>query len=145
MAIFLATIKADDSRNPTQIDYVLDFGSAHNEARWRDFCKKNIGKTVRVDKPVKSRTLPQNRFYWFYLRVISKETGNNEEDLHAFFRQKLLPKKFIKIVGKKGTYEIEDYKSTTKLTKLEFSEYLEKICAITGVSLPDPKLAGYFH
>ncbi len=134
MTKFLATIRAD---------YSLDFGSAFNEARWHDFCKKNIDATVRIDKPEKSRTLPQNRYYWVYLSLISKETGNNEEDLHAFFRQKLLPKRYIKIVGKQGTYEIEDYKSTTKLTKLEFSDFLEKICAITGVPLPDKLLAGY--
>lgn len=136
MTIFLAKIKENST---------LDFLSAFNEARWNDFCKKNIGALVRVDKPEKSRTLPQNRYYWFYLGVIAQETGNNEEDLHAFFRQKLLPKRYIKIVGKKGTYEVEDYKSTTKLTKLEFGTYLDKICAITGVPLPDPITAGFFH
>lgn len=136
MTVFLASIKEN---------YELDFGSPTNQARWRDFCKKNMGKTVRVDKPEKTRTLPQNRYYHFYLSVIARETGNNEEDLHAFFKQKLLPKRFITIKGKTHIHEIEDYKSTTKLTKLQMSEYLDRICAITGVPLPDPTLAGYFH
>jgi hypothetical protein len=132
--IFLATIKNKE----------LDFGSPFNLARWHEFCKKYEGETVRIDKPEKKRTLSQNNFYWFYLGVIAKETGNEPEDLHIFFRQKLLPRRFIKIKGKKGSYEIEDYKSTTKLTKLEMGEYLEKICAITEVPLPNPVDAGYY-
>jgi len=136
MTVFLATIRDK---------YELDFGSEFNLARWHDFCNNNIGKLVRIDKPNKSRTMPQNRYYWFYLRLVAQDTGNTEEDLHAFFRQKLLPKRYIKIVGKKGTYEVEDYKSTTKLTKAEFSEYLDRICAMTGVPLPDPIIAGFFY
>lgn len=136
MAIFLANIKSD---------YTLDFGSQFNVARWHEFCKNNIDAIVRVDKPEKTRTLPQNRYYWFYLGIIAKETGNTEEDLHTFFRQKLLPKRFIKIRGKRGTYEVEDYKSTTKLTKLEMGEYLDRISVITEIPLPDPAIAGYFH
>lgn len=134
MTIFLATIKNKE----------LDFGSPTNIARWHDFCKKNEGKTLRVELPEKVRTLPQNRYYWMYLGVIAKETGNEPEDLHTFFRQAFLPRRFIKIKGKRNTHEVQDYKSTTKLNKLEFGEYLDKICAMTGVPLPDPTLAGYF-
>ncbi len=136
MTVFLATIKDG---------YELDFGSEYNLARWHDFCKANIGKTIRLDRPQSSRTLSQNRFYWHYLRVIANETGNSEEDLHIFFSQKLLPRRFIKIKGRKNLHEIEARKSTTTLNKIEFGEYLEKICALSGVPIPDPVAAGYFH
>ena len=33
--------------------------------------------------------------------------------------------------------------STTKLSKAEFAEYPECICAETGVPVPDPQAAGY--
>ncbi len=139
MAIFLATIKADDSRNPTQIDYVLDFGSAHNEARWRDFCKKNIGKTVRVDKPESKRSLNQNRFLWAYMEIISRETGDDPVSLHEFFKAKLLPPRIIEIKGKSRIPKsLEVPATTTTLSKLAFGEYLDRIAALSGVPIPDP-------
>ena len=122
----------------------IDFGSEWNISRWREFKKENEGKWLRIEKPKSLRSTRQNSFYWSYLEIISHETGNLAEDLHEFFREKLLPKKFVVIHGKKGDYEIEKRKSTTELSKLEFGEYLDKICAMTGVELPDPsKLEGY--
>jgi hypothetical protein len=33
--------------------------------------------------------------------------------------------------------------STTELNKQDFSDYLDRICALTEIELPDPELAGY--
>jgi len=122
----------------------IDFGSEFNAMRWREFKRENEGKWLRIEKPVSLRSKRQNSYYWAYLEIISHETGNLAEDLHEFFREKLLPKKFVVIHGKKGDYEIEKRKSTTELSKLEFGEYLDKICAVTEIALPDPsQLEGY--
>ena len=116
-----------------------DFGSDFNEARFREELKKNEGKRYRIDKVENKRTLTQNSFYWFYLGIIERETGNTANDLHEYFKRIFLPPKYIKVLGK----EIKIPSSTTDLKKLEFGEYMEKICAETNVPIPDPKEAGY--
>lgn len=120
----------------------LDFGSDHNLARFKEFVKANAGKQVRIELPVTKRTNNQNSYYWTYLQVIERETGNNANDLHDFFKAKLLPKKTITIKGKKEV-QLEVPMSTTELDKIQFGEYLDKICAMTNVPLPDPEAAGY--
>lgn len=121
----------------------LDLGSDHNRARFHDFCRKNVGKTVRIELPDPKRTLTQNAYYWVYLTVLEREFGNAADDLHDYFKHKFLPRDFVTIRGKKGKVTFERIKSTTKLSKLEFGEYLDKIAEATGVPLPNPQEAGY--
>lgn len=121
----------------------LDFGSDFNLARFKEFVKANAGKQVRIELPVTKRSNTQNNYYWVYLQVIERETGNNANDLHDYFKERLLPKKTITIKGRKGTHQIETPMSTTELDKIQFGEYLDKICAMTNVPLPDPEAAGY--
>lgn len=121
-----------------------DLGSDYNKARFKEFCQKNEGKVLYIEKPELKRSLRQNAFYWFYLSIIAGETGNDPEDLHEFLKTKLLPKKIIKIKGRKGVYDVVKYKSTTELSKLEFGEYMERICVLTEVPIPDPEAAGFF-
>jgi len=123
----------------------LDFGSFSNEMRWRNFNRENKDKEVRIELPEKNRTLSQNAFYWAYLEIISREYGNTAEELHHFFKEKLLPKRIVKIKGKKNVHEIEMTGSTTKLSKTEMGEYLDKISALCEVPIPDPtQLANYY-
>lgn len=125
------------------VDGNINFQSPFNEARFREFCKNNEGKIVRVELPKSFRSGQQNRYYWLYLGIISMETGNDEMSLHEFFKFSLLPKKTVIIKGKKKDHILETTKSTTELSKLEMGDYLDKICAMTDVPLPDPILAGY--
>ncbi len=66
-------------------------------------------------------------------------TGENADDLHQYFKRKLLPPVFKKIRGE----EIKLPASTTDLDKIAFGEYLDKIAALTEIPLPDPEAAGY--
>lgn len=111
----------------------LNFGSDFNLARFRQFCKENIGKILRIEKQVNTRTLSQNSLYWLYLGVIERETGNSANDLHEYFRRTLLPPKFIKVLGK----EIKVPRSTTELNKIEFSDYMDKISSEVEIEIPD--------
>jgi hypothetical protein len=54
-----------------------------------------------------------------YLEVIARETGDNADDLHEFFKRKLLPLVFKTIRGE----EIKLPASTTDLDKVAFGEY----------------------
>lgn len=110
-----------------------DFGSEFNEARLRQHLKQNEGKIFRIEQEKNTRTLSQNALYWKFLNIIEMETGQGSDDMHEYFRRKLLPPKFIKVNGE----EIKIPRSTTELKKHEFGEYMEKISALVGVPIPD--------
>lgn len=81
------------------------------------------------------RTTKQNNYYWAYLGIIEDDTGELADDLHEFFKRKLLPPVFKTILGT----EVKLPASTTKLDPLEFTEYISKIEALTGIPAPDPE------
>ena len=82
----------------------------------------------------------QNNFYWgVYLPLIAKETGeHNIERLHKLFSGKFLTLEIIEVLGEK----VRMVKSTAKLSKLEFGEYIMNIEAETGIQAPSTE--GYY-
>lgn len=80
------------------------------------------------------RSDAQNRYYWgVYLPAIAKETGeNNLESLHTLFKGLFLTTGIVDVLGKK----VRLTKSTTDLSKNDFTEYIMKIEAETGVQAP---------
>lgn len=91
---------------------------------------------VKNDKP--KRTTRQNSLYWLYLTIISDETGNSKEDLHEYFKLNLLGYETHKILTRDGKeIEFQKLRSTTKLSKQEFSEYMDRIERLTGIPIPD--------
>lgn len=78
------------------------------------------------------RTIAQNNYYWLYLGIIEKETGNLADDMHKLFKGKFLSNAIVEVFGEKVRRE----KSTTELTVTEFSEYIEKIAVFTGIQPP---------
>ena len=120
----------------------LDLGSEFNKSRFRQWLNDNENKMVRIEIPENKRTLSQNSYYWFYLSIVERETGNLASDLHEWCKRKFLPPKFIKINGE----EIKIPGSTTELNKIEMGEFLEKISAWCEITLPDPTLLdGYIQ
>lgn len=67
---------------------------------------------------VEAHRLGANRFYWVYLGVIARETGDDPNSLHEFFKRKLLQPEVIHVMGE----DVKVARSTTKLDKLEFQE-----------------------
>lgn len=121
----------------------LDFGSRDNYARLHDYLKRNVGATFRLTLPKNKRSLSQNNYYWLYLGIIEQETGNSANDLHEYFKRTHLPPRFITVKVNDQVKEVKIPNSTTELDKNEMGDYLDKICAETGVPLPDPVAAGY--
>ncbi len=109
-----------------------------NTKSWLEYLlsvdKKKLVVSIEQEKWV--RTASQNSFYWAYLRIIANETGETEDDLHSLFKRKFLPPEFVTILG----VEIKRPASATKLDKIAFGEYMDKISAMTNVPIPDPKL-----
>jgi len=101
-------------------------------------------KRVYVKEHKEKRTISQNSFYWLWLQAISRETGNETDDLHDFFAKKFLPMDEVKIFNKM----IYKRCSTTTLTTDTFTQYLNKIqvfAAQQGITLPNPEDKNFAH
>ncbi len=96
---------------------------------------------IIIEDSKAKRSNQQNRYYrGIVLPLIAEETGEDDTDaLHDFFKEKFLPTKYETVLGEK----IKRDKTTTKLNKSEFTEYLLKIERLTGVELPNPCESGY--
>jgi len=109
-----------------------------NTRAWLDYLLSVEGKklVINIGQEKWVRSASQNRFYWSYLRIIANETGETEDDLHSLLKRKFLPPEFKTILR----VEMKRPASTTKLDKIAFGEYMDKISAMTNVPIPDPKL-----
>lgn len=108
----------------------------HNKENWQSWLKKMDGKRVRVTIDVEKdqRSLKQNSFYWMYLSLVENETGTPAEDVHEIAKRKFLRPRFVKFKNE----EIKLPASTTRLDKLDFNKYMDKISEMTGVPIPNP-------
>jgi hypothetical protein len=106
----------------------------HNKKVLDDFFAVNDEKEVwvRIERVTGKRSMSQNNFYWFYLSLIANETGHTEDELHSLFKRIFLPPRYKTILGR----EMKLPASTTELSKPEFGEYLDRICAETNVPIP---------
>lgn len=109
---------------------------------------EGIGKSVKLVIEDSKRTLPQNALYWAYLHIISRETGNDIDDLHYSFRFSFLPPQLVEVTDFKSGEQtmVAELRSTTSLNKQEFTEYLDKIQAETDIPVPNAEEIGsYFE
>lgn len=96
---------------------------------------------VRIEPFKKRRTLSQNALMWaeinWIVDAIGRETGNDADDLHRFFKRKFLALRIIEVNGE--TVELEP--TTKTLTTVQMSDYMERIrawCASElGLVLPE--------
>lgn len=90
--------------------------------------------TMYISSKKPKRSEAQNRYLWgAYYPIIAKETGEDDtEALHNFFKGEFLTVEIKEVMGKK----VRITKSTTKLSKHEFSEFIEKIERLTGILAP---------
>jgi hypothetical protein len=67
------------------------------------------------------------------MNIIADETGMNVDELHAWAKGKFLTQEITEVFGDK----VRLTKSTTELSKSEFSEYIQNIEIETGIPAPD--------
>lgn len=92
---------------------------------------------LTIEKKKNNRSNKQNRYYWLCLNFIGKEIGEDADDLHATFKSMFLLDR---------TKKLPIVRSTTKLSTIDFMEYIEKIArrvAVIGIVLPDPESVDY--
>ena len=103
-----------------------------------DLSKKPI-QTVDILPFKKSRTNRQNDFYWgVVIKTVSEYTGYHPHEAHELFASVLLPYETVTI----GTHSRKIVKSTTKLSTIEFEQYISDIqqfCTESlGLYIPSP-------
>lgn len=96
--------------------------------------KKGDRVTMYISSRRPKRTQQQNRYYWgAYLPLIAKETGEQDLDkLHALFSGKFLTTAIVHVLGQ----PVRIKRSTTELSKSEFTEYIMAIEGETGIASP---------
>jgi hypothetical protein len=122
---------------------------------------------VTIEKQKSSRSLQQNKLYWVYIDILSKELGHSKDEMHELVKYKFLKlKRFISVVNGKSvilaledgiyvdlsTGEIHDIEkvepydkigSTTSLTKSEFIDFIDNLITwakdFLGITLPSPE------
>lgn len=105
--------------------------------------RRDCDLEIIIDRKHATRSIAQNRMYWgSYVKGISEHTGYTPDEVHELLKAKFLPKKFA-LVDRDGviTDEFIIGTSTTRLNKIEFGEYLERIqqwAAENGIVIPDP-------
>ena len=94
--------------------------------------------TLVVKKKDTKRTSQQNRLYRRWLTIIEEATGQDADMLHEFFKNKFLDIPTEQIFGE----DVKKNITTTKLSTIEFTNYLDKINAFVstelGIRLPQP-------
>ena len=94
---------------------------------------------VEIKAFKKDRTSPQNRYYWgIVLKMASEYTGYTCDELHELFKNSFLQGHEV-VVGDKRVLVTP---STTKLSTVEFNDYIEDVCrylsATLGLVVPQP-------
>ena len=87
---------------------------------------------VTIAPYIKNRTTDQNNLLWKWYTEIANHTGHTAEEIHEYCKASFLAPKFIRIGTEKFAVE---YRTTTKLTTAEMSDYIERVYAWAAVEL----------
>ena len=125
---FSATIEEVDGKKVLAISHRNWYDTQINKFK----VGEKVSLYVSSRRPKRSEA--QNRYYFgVYLPLIAKETGEyNIERLHNLFKGMFLTTGIVDVLGQK----VRMTKSTTELSKNDFSEYIMAIEAETGVQAP---------
>lgn len=119
-----------------------------NRKGLNDWIRNNPGRNIKlsIELKRKKRTTPQNAYYWGAIIPLITQAMNDlgnefDEDTAHDFLKKEFNYKEIESNG----HNIRIPVSTTKLTTVEFNEYIEKIqqfaATVLGIVIPDPNQA----
>ncbi len=126
---FSATVILDEVTGKKSLQLASQMYFDHAVSKFREGEKVTLQLTNKKPK----RTEQQNRYYWLYLTLISKETGEQDiEGLHELFKGKFLTEKIATILGE----PVRKKRSTTSLSVNDFSEFITAIETFTEIQAP---------
>lgn len=98
---------------------------------------KEVVLSVKERKKFRKRTINQNAFMWAYYRIIIEELGLNEtaEMLHEKLKARILGTENVWVFDRNVTMTV---KGTSDMDKVQMTEYLNQVEALTGVPVPNP-------
>ena len=106
----------------------------HNRRAFDKYIQSLNGQvSVEVRQWSNRRTLDQNALLWLHYTSIANETGHTPLEIHELAKGILLDPQFIEFKG--ITHKVVG--STTRLSKSDLSEYLDKLAAWSGVPIPN--------
>ena len=79
-----------------------------------------------IAKPEVKRSVMQNAIYWLWMEVVSDETGNHKDVIHALMKKNFLSKRKLVKIGWKRNYVNIEW-STKELSVKRFTKYLDDI------------------
>ena len=113
--------------NKVLIRYTYNISS-----EWEDL-QQAINRMVRllqdkglIAKPEVKRSTMQNAIYWKWMEVVSDETGNHKDVIHALMKKNFLSKRKLVKIGWKRNYVNIEW-STKELSVKRFTKYLDDI------------------
>lgn len=79
---------------------------------------------ITIQRLKSTRSVQQNRLWWLYMNIISKELGYTTDECHEIFKLKLLRREKID----ERTGEVFEYSgSTAKLNKSDFADLVNEL------------------
>jgi len=95
---------------------------------------------IIVRKKRKGRSAAQNRLWWLYMNIMSKELGYTKDEMHSICGCKFLMREKVN----EDTGEVLPYiESTTKLTTVQFMELVDELvmwaAEVFSIRLPLPE------
>lgn len=121
---------------------VIDFSKDRDKLKLFETLKmlKKQVYIVTIEKKKEKRSLNANAYYWVLMSILEKETGQDQDSLHDYFKTKFLPKR--KVIFKQTGEENEVQGSTAELDSFNFFEYVDKVRAFAiqelDIYLPNP-------
>jgi hypothetical protein len=95
------------------------------------------GQTFDLVPHVASKSMGQLRMYRAWLDNTAQHTGNDPEALHEILLESCAPRQGVTVKRRDGTtYEKEFVAHSSRMDKLEMSEYMDRCAVFTGYSLP---------
>ena len=113
----------------------------HDLKGFKAYYQQFKGKAISIDLKLKrsSRSAEQNRLWWVYMTILSKELGYTKVEIHEICKFKFLKKE---IVDEKTGEVFQLLGSTAKLSKSEFSDLVAELqqwsAETFNVDLPSP-------
>lgn len=111
---------------------------------WKPIAMRDGEVLITVERARATRSLAQNAWYWGQiLRLLAEHTGYTVDELHEYCKQRFNAKRMT-FCDEHGVVTDEETigLSTTKLNRVTFGEYCERIrewaAADLHVAIPDP-------
>lgn len=115
--------------------------TVRNRMVMQDECRKSGLKEfeVVIKSKKKDRSTHQNRYYWLCVSIVAGELGYSKDEMHSIIGYKFLKRERVN----ETTGEVFEYiESTTKLTTVEFIEFMDSFrlwsAEALNISLPLP-------